>query len=442
MTDFREAYDFLLSLPRFDKRGAAALLPGFERIEEMLSAMNNPELQFHSVLVAGTNGKGSTSSMIAAICTAHGLTVGLHTSPHIRRVTERMRVNGKEAELEWLAGAVSRFRPDIERIQPSFFEATVALSLLHFAERKVDMAVVEVGLGGRLDATNVLMPVACAIAQIDFDHMDFLGDTLPLIAGEKAGILKHGVPAWTNNTDVAVLQTIRDRAESVGSPLRTTTETFPWCGVVPQLESTLIDTRSSKGHRYAGLEIGLRGRYQADNALLALAVVEHLLGNVFPTALEVGRAAEGLRDVEALSGLRGRLQIVQRHPLIVADAAHNPSGIQSAIAWLADVVPSADVFSAAVGVMRDKAVDEIVALLAPRLRRVYPISIATERGLPADELGRRFSGHQVGGCSEVRFVSDVAAAIADFNADPGHGSDGGVLLITGSHYLLEQVAEA
>ena len=244
MSDLQEAYEFLLGLPRYDKRGAAALRPGFERIEALLSRMNNPQHADPKVLVAGTNGKGSTSSMIASIGTAHGVRVGLHTSPHIRSVTERMRVDGQEADPKWLGDAVTRYRDAIEAIQPSFFEATLALSLLFFAKRKVEMAVVEVGLGGRLDATNFLSPVACAIAQIGFDHMDFLGDTLPKIAGEKAGILKPGVPAFTNNTDEAVLQTIRDRAEAVGAPLATTHEIFPWCGVVPTLRGTVIDTRS------------------------------------------------------------------------------------------------------------------------------------------------------------------------------------------------------
>lgn len=447
---FDEAYAFLLDLPRYDKRAASALKPGFERIIGLLERMGNPQETYPSVLVAGTNGKGSTASMMSAICSEHGLRTGLHTSPHIRDVTERMRVDGVQADRSWLVEAIRRHDEDIRDVAPSFFEATLALSLLYFAERNVDIAVVEVGLGGRLDATNILKPLACAITRIGFDHTDILGDTLPQIAGEKAGILKPDTPAWTSNDDPAVLATLRERATAVGTQLSAIGEVFSWYGVVPGISGTTVDTRSDS-HEYRGVEVSLRGRHQAENALLAIAVCEHLLSKSSlageaartqpdekqsdekqsGTLWDPARAGAALANVGRLAGLSGRLQVLQRQPLIVADAAHNPSGIQSALAWLGDVAPDAATVSVALGMMRDKAVDEVVALLAPRCGRLYPIPIDSERALPVTEISDLF-----GYVAEICAVDGVRAAITDFTTR-AHARD--VLLITGSQYMLEQL---
>lgn len=423
--NFDDAYRRLLELPRFDKRGAAALKPGFERIERLLADMGRPDRAFRCALVAGTNGKGSTSSMLAAVCTAHGLRTGLHTSPHIRSVTERMRVDGTPASAEWLSDAVARHGESIDRISPSFFEATLALSLLHFAEQGVDFAVVEVGLGGRLDATNFLSPVACAITRIGFDHMDFLGNTIELISREKAGIVKPGVPVFTSNADPVAVSTIAEAADAVGAQMTTVSTAYPWYGVVPTLHGTIVDPGTER-HELRGLMVGLRGRHQSENALLALLVAESVLGGFEP-----GLARAGLADVTRLSGLRGRLEVLSEAPLVVADAAHNPEGIQSALAWLADVRPDTATVDVAIGMMRDKAVDEVAAILGPRTDVLYPIRLDGERALPAEELVRRFGAGQ-----RASAPGSVGEAIAHFRASAAPDR---VLLILGSHAVLEQV---
>ena len=188
------AEEFLLSLPRFTDAGHAAYKPGLERIRQILDAMGNPHDRFRSIHVAGTNGKGSTASMIASIGSSLGLRIGLHTSPHLVRITERMRIDGAPAPDEWLDSAVDMYRDGILAAGASFFEATVALSFLFFAENEVDFAVVEVGMGGRLDATNVLMPEVCVVTRIGLDHTEYLGNTLSEIAREKAGIAKRDRP--------------------------------------------------------------------------------------------------------------------------------------------------------------------------------------------------------------------------------------------------------
>ena len=184
----------LLALPRFAGAGAAAYKPGLGRTRALLAALGDPHTVVPTVHVAGTNGKGSTASFAASVAQAAGLRVGLHTSPHLATLRERMRVDGRPAPPDWLDGALARWGGAVDAVGPSFFEATVALSLLYFAEQDVDLAVVEVGLGGRLDATNVLAPLVAAVTHVGLDHTDLLGDTVEAIAREKAGIAKPGVP--------------------------------------------------------------------------------------------------------------------------------------------------------------------------------------------------------------------------------------------------------
>src|SRR5690606_30389522 len=210
---YADALTVLHALPRFAEAGAAAFRPGLARMRALMEAMDLPHERFASVHVAGTNGKGSTASMTAAMATAAGWRVGLHTSPHLFDVAERLRLDGTPAPHAWIADAVARYRTDFARIEPSFFEATVALSFRYFADEGVDLAVVEVGLGGRLDATNVLTPRACGITTLGLDHTDLLGDTLEAIAREKAGIAKPGVPLLTSAAQPEALAAIRETAE-------------------------------------------------------------------------------------------------------------------------------------------------------------------------------------------------------------------------------------
>lgn len=427
---FDEAYQTLLALPRFDKSGAAALKPGFTRIRKLLDGMGHPERACRSVLIAGTNGKGSTASALSAICTMHGLRAGLHTSPHLRRVTERMRVDGRPASEAWLASAVARYQSLIAETAPSFFEATVALSLLHFAEQSVDICVVEVGLGGRLDATNVLEPAACVITRIGFDHVDFLGATLAGIAAEKAGIIKPGVPVWTTNDDPDVVAAIRDRSEIVGAPFQTIREIFPEYDAVSRIDGTIVNARSA--HReYRDLFVGLRGRHQAENVLAAIVAAEHLV-----SGFDDQRAREALANVERLSGLEGRLALIRREPLVVADVAHNPDGVRSVLTWLGEVRPEAHRISVAMGIMRDKAVADVVAVLAPRTERLFPVRLESGRALPSTELATRFR-ESVSCEITVEEESTAAQAVRRFLDTSREERD--VLLVLGSFQVLEQL---
>ena len=270
---YQEAQEILFSLPRFSDAGAAAYQPGLERMHMLLAAMGNPHEIFPSIHVAGTNGKGSTASMVAAIGTAFGKRIGLHTSPHLFDFAERMRIDGQPAAHIWIADATSRFKNDIVRIKPSFFEASVALSFLYFAEEAVDLAVVEVGLGGRFDATNVLTPRVCGVTHIGLDHTEQLGDSLEVIAGEKGGIAKPGVPLLSAVEDApssAVLRATVQRAHGEFENVRETTSPE----VINNTTSDLVINLQTPLRLYNDLNVGLRGVHQAWNVAVAVRLAE------------------------------------------------------------------------------------------------------------------------------------------------------------------------
>ncbi len=274
---YAEALAVLDALPRFAEQGAAAYRPGLERMGALLGAMGRPHERFPSVHVGGTNGKGSTASMAAAIAAAAGLRVGLHTSPHLLDFSERLRLDGVPAPPEWIADAVARFRAAFGRVGPSFFEASAALALLYFAEADVDLAVVEVGLGGRLDATNVLAPRVAAVTNVSLDHTDLLGHTIAAIAREKAGIAKPGVPFLTAAQGEA-LGVLRASALAAGAPFEAVRET-----VAVQIRGGQSRGEDAGGlgltlqtpvREYGALNVGLPGAHQAWNAALAVRLAE------------------------------------------------------------------------------------------------------------------------------------------------------------------------
>ena len=420
-----DAIAYLHDLPRFAGVADDAYRPGLERMEALMDAMNRPHEAFPSVHVAGTNGKGSTASMVAAIITAAGERTGLHTSPHLAHVTERMRIDGAPAPTEWLADAVTRHRDAFDRIGPSFFEATVALSFLYFAEQTVDRAVVEVGLGGRLDATNILQPELAVITSIDLEHTALLGDTLTAIAREKAGIIKLGVPVLTAVRQPEALDAIRRVAREREATLHVLDADVDVRRAKTFLDHSVLNI-TSPVRAYDDLHIDLGGVHQQRNALLAARAAEVL-------GLGADAIRTGLRDVRRLSSLRGRLELLQRDPLVVADVAHNPSSLA---ATLDAVRPTLDVHGGRLymllGLMRDKDVGAIAELLDAAHAIVTPVALPSERALPAEALRNVLAEHGV----QANGPSTIAAGIAAFQQDAAADD---VLLITGSHQMVESL---
>ena len=422
-----DAEAFLLALPRFADQGAAAYRPGLERMAVLLEAMGRPQEAFRSVHVAGTNGKGSTASLLAAILTAAGHRTGLHTSPHLFDLNERLRIDGVPAPWKWLASAVARYRNTFERIEPSFFEATVALSFLYFAENGVDWAVVEVGLGGRLDATNVLQPDLSVITSIGLDHTDLLGSTLAAIAREKAGIIKPEVPVLTSAAQPEAVRVIREVAAARTSALHHVHEEVEMLNCQSLLEGTTLSVQTPL-RRYDDLFVGLAGAHQQTNAMLALRAAEIVL----PDVLREADVRHGLREVRYLAGLRGRLDVLSREPLVIADVAHNPDGLAAALAFTCARMTQDGTIHALFGVMRDKALPEMARLLMEASAVVTPVPLAGDRAMPADELGTVLAEQGVRVATPARVADGLALFLR-------HARPSDALLITGSHLTVAQL---
>ena len=453
----------LLALPRFADAGAAAYRPGLERMRALLARLGDPHTAYPSVHVAGTNGKGSTASFAASVAQAAGLRVGLHTSPHLVTLRERMRVDGRPASTGWLEHAVERWGGAVEAVEPSFFEATVALSLLYFAEQSVDLAVVEVGLGGRLDATNVLAPLVSAVTHVGLDHTDLLGATAPEIAREKAGIAKPGVPLLHAVADAdaraaleaeargrgGVVEAVRDtcRAETLfqvplpqrgeagwGAPVRPPRPAHEPADLLSDGGRGGAGPTAPPGFRlatpvrdYGEVALGLPGAHQAWNAALAVRAVEVALTP--PPSVEAVRA--GLAEVGARSGLRGRGEPWDADPRVVLDVAHNADGWRAALNAVA--VPEGRRLWVLAGVLADKEAAALGALLTRYYaHRVLAVGLEGDRALSADALAQALRA----GGAEAEPVRDVAAALAAFRG--GAGADDR-LLVTGSHQTVAAV---
>lgn len=295
----------------------AGIKLGLDNARALCAALGDPQDAFPIVHVAGTNGKGSTASFIAAALRAAGLRTGLYTSPHLVDFTERIRVDGAPVPVERVAALTARLRPEIEARRATFFEAVTAVALRCFADAGTEAVVLETGLGGRLDATNVVTPLLSVITTLGLDHAEYLGGTLHEIAFEKAGIIKPGRPCVTAPQPDEAMDTLRRVCAERGSPLTVAAE-----GTVRALRDF---DRMEIDIDGGGFTVGLAGRHQAVNAALAVAALARLRAS-FP-ALDTPAARRGLADVRALSGLRGRLERLQPDPEIMADVAHNPQGI-------------------------------------------------------------------------------------------------------------------
>ncbi|MCA0267864.1 MAG: bifunctional folylpolyglutamate synthase/dihydrofolate synthase [Bacteroidetes bacterium] len=414
---YAAAEALLLALPRFAVQGVDAFQPGLDRMRRMLAAVGDPHRAVPCLHVAGTNGKGSTASFAAALLTRLGYRTGLHTSPHLWYVGERFRLDGVPAPRAWIADAVGRCIELFDTERPSYFEATTLLAFLYFAEAGATASVIEVGLGGRWDATNVVTPRAALVATVGLDHTDLLGDTLDAIAREKAGIFKPGVPAFALDQTDEALAALRETAEAVGAPFTV---------VAPALASEHGLTVQTANARYSDLALGLAGAHQRGNAALALAGVEAFVGY----AVDEEAVREAFRDVARLSGLRARLETVSESPRIVLDVAHNVDGLAAALA--ATTPEPGGRRTVLFGTMADKDVDGLIDLLAGSGSDVWPVDLDdTPRALPSSELIARLRAAGFDPPEAVR----VPVGVARFRAEAASHD---VLLVVGSFLVAAQ----
>lgn len=325
--NYTETLDYLFtSMPSFQQVGGDAYKPGLERIAEFCRSIGNPQRSYFIIHVAGTNGKGSVSNMLAAVLQQAGYQTGLFTSPHLIDFRERIRVNGEMIPKQKVVNFVDRHKAEMERLQLSFFEMTTAMAFDYFAQSDVEVAVIETGLGGRLDATNIVQPILSVITNIGLEHTEYLGDSLPKIAREKGGIIKKCTPVVVGEKNTNYNLVLEEIAEDLRSELIYANEAFEIgaCGFEEDKQVVTM-TRLRDGYPYQ-LRLDLLGEYQRQNLATVATVLDKLHES---TPLSISRRAfvEGVRMVSQLTSFRGRWQVISEKPLVVCDTAHNEHGI-------------------------------------------------------------------------------------------------------------------
>lgn len=396
---YSEAVAYLYAtLPMFQRVGASAYKKDLHNTVRLCEAIGNPHLRFRSVHVAGTNGKGSTSHMLAAVLQASGYKTGLYTSPHLKSFTERIRINGQPVHEEFVIGFVNRIQPVLAEINPSFFELTVAMAFDYFAQAGVDVAIVEVGLGGRLDSTNIITPLVSVITNISYDHMDLLGNTLPEIAAEKAGIIKRSVPCVISQAQAEVAAVFRDKASREGSSITFAADVFT--------VSRTPDGHWSVRQRISGQEteyaLDLPGLYQQWNLAGVLVTLDILRSSGY--VLESATVRCGLMQAAAITGLKGRWQQLADRPIIIADTGHNEAGLLIVVEQIRQ--QQFERLWIVFGMVKDKDPLRVLQIL-PKEAYYFFCQAHIPRAMPAGELAQRAAA--IGLMGEV--VQDVNAAL-------------------------------
>ncbi|MFZ1806862.1 MAG: folylpolyglutamate synthase/dihydrofolate synthase family protein [Cyclobacteriaceae bacterium] len=380
---YQQTLDYLYKeLPMFQRVGPAALKADLRNTLLLCEALDNPQHKFKSIHVGGTNGKGSSSHMIAAILQSQGYKTGLYTSPHLKEFTERIRLNGVEISPSEVVDFVERIKPQIEKIKPSFFEITVAMAFDFFAKQEVDFAVIEVGLGGRLDSTNVIDPLVSLITNIGFDHKDLLGGTLAAIASEKAGIIKQNGRAIVSERQSEIDEVFLLKAASVNSSLMFAQERYRVARSATDIGTFIVQREGNATIQH--LKSELVGGYQKKNIAGVLAVVDELIElgfNISTDAIE-----KGIAETVTLTGLKGRWQQLGEKPLIYCDTAHNSEGILEVLQMI-DTIPYKRLHFV-FGMVKDKDADSILSLL-PKNATYYFCAAEIPRALDAASLATR-----------------------------------------------------
>ena len=409
--DYKESLDFLFAqLPMFSRVGAAAYKPGLERSYALAEYFGNPQRRLRAVHVAGTNGKGSVSHLIASVLQSQGYKTGLYTSPHLVDFRERMRINGEMIPESKVIDFVERWQKGgYTGDKPSFFELTMMMAFDWFAAENGVYAVIEVGMGGRRDSTNILEPLLSVVTNISWDHTQFLGDTLPKIAAEKAGIIKSGIPAVIGEAEGEVAEVFRRRAREVGTTLR---QAF-----------AEVDEAANEA-----LQCPLAGSYQKKNVNTARVVVDELRRAGVEISDEA--VAAGFRNVIANTHLRGRWTIVEKSPLTICDTGHNEAGLRYNMGQLASLMAErpGGRLRMVIGFVADKDVDHILPMF-PKDAIYYVSNAQIPRAMKAEALLEKCEALGL----YARALPTVAKAYAAARAEAGAGD---IIYIGGSTFVV------
>ncbi len=427
--NYEEVLNFLYAqLPVFHREGKKAYKPGLGNIENLSAQLGDPQNAFKSLHIAGTNGKGSSSHFMASILQEHGFKVGLYTSPHLKSFTERIKINGQEVDKQWIVDFYLRYQSLLSEIKPSFFEWTVIMAFQYFKEQGVEYAIIETGLGGRLDSTNIIQPIGCLITNIGYDHQDILGDSLELIAAEKAGIIKANTPICISEIQAETKPIFLEKAKQVSAPIQFAEEYIRITHSDISISGMLLDVESKSWGNFQ-VQSPYTGIYQLNNIRGVIAWCEQLndLG-ILP--LNLSQMQAGIKACRDNTQLRGRWEVYQQNPWIVADTAHNESGIRLVLEQVSQY--QAKKLTIILGMVADKDIHRVLALF-PKDATYLFTSANNHRALPAEQIMSMAKGHGMVGSVCI----DVNVAIQEAKAS---GSD--FILVTGSTYLVAEMNEA
>ena len=398
--NYKETLEYLfVKTPAFQQKGESAYKPGLANVMELDDFYGNPHKNFKTIHIAGTNGKGSVSHTLAAILQSAGYKVGLYTSPHLKDFSERIRVNGKPISEQYVIDFVREANEIIDKLNPSFFEITTLMAFTYFKHENVDVAVVETGLGGRLDSTNIISPVLSVVTNVSFDHVNLLGNTLEKIAFEKAGIIKKGIPAVVGEMPNELRPIFTEKTEKV------------------------VFAEDNDASDY---EFELKGYCQEKNKKTILAAAE-LLKNEFNITEE--NIVEGLKNVVELTSLMGRWQKLSSAPLAIADTGHNVAGMQYIVSQIADI--KADNKRLVIGMVGDKDITSMLNLL-PKDAIYYFCNAQIPRALPAEELKAKASEFGLKGNAYPSVAEALEAAKRD-------ASTSDFIFVGGSNFTVAEI---
>lgn len=431
--NYEQTIEYLFSrLPMYSRIGAAAFKKDLTNTIALCEHLGNPQHKFRSIHIAGTNGKGSVSHMLAAILQTAGYKTGLYTSPHLKDFRERIKVIGdpdgyREVNENFVIDFTEKIKPLIEDIEPSFFEITVAMAFDYFAEQKVDVAVIEVGLGGRFDSTNIITPELSIITNIGWDHMNILGDSLEKIAFEKAGIIKQDIPVVVGETIPESRPVFEKMAKEKNAPIhfangRRNATAWEW-----EKHELIVEVAEQGKTDHKKYHLDLPGIYQSKNlvtVLEACSVLKSLGYN-----LDEKKISHGLQKTKKLTGLHGRWEIIHEHPTIVMDVGHNEDGIKQIIQQLE--LTFYHELHIIIGMVKDKEIDTVLSLL-PHSAHYYFTQADIPRALPAEVLKSKAKSQNLKG----DIYPDVNTAI-NIAKSKAHKDD--LILVCGSVFLVGEV---
>lgn len=426
--DYTQCLEYLYTkLPMFSRTGPAALKMDLSNTLAICKVLENPEKKFKCVHIAGTNGKGSVSHMLASIFQSSGYKTGLYTSPHLTDFRERIRINGQMIPEKRVVSFTESMIPVIESISPSFFELTVGMAFQYFAEERVDIAIIETGLGGRLDSTNVVTPELSIITNIGFDHVALLGNTLPLIANEKAGIIKEGIPALIGEKSMDTEAVFQLKAKNMQADLYFADDMVTIKAAEQEIDKLVVEVTDNTLQKTLRLQTDLAGVYQKENIKTVYAAIQLLKKSGWDISEDVLK--QGLKQVIRLTGLHGRWELLHKNPFIVADVAHNADGIKKLIVQISTTAYNK--LFIILGLSADKDTAAILQLL-PKNAFYFYTQASIPRAMSCQDLKELADSFGLTGC----IAAHVNQAI-ELSLEKAEKHD--LIVICGSVFIVGEI---